>query len=199
MRRRLVAALLATACVALPGGVASADGDSNQNLATAIVEQDGASAFDLAGDLDYQNGGTVDHLNQARALARCTDCDATAIAFQVVVAWGDVDTVEPKNSAIAINDGCERCVSYAGARQFVRVTEDPVRISRDGLRTLADVYRDLDALEQQELTLAQLVAAVEEQEARVNEVLNTQLVPARKGDGRVKQIKKKKYESNDEG
>jgi hypothetical protein len=44
------------------------------------------------------------------------------------------------------------------------------------------------------------VAAVEEQEARVNEVLNTELVSARKGDDDAdRQVYKKKYESNDEG
>jgi putative peptide zinc metalloprotease protein len=194
--RHLLAALLSVAGIALSGGAAVADGGSpNQNLATAIVEQDGKSEFDLAVDIDRQKGGAVDHLNQARALARCTDCDATAIAFQIVLVSGEPTSVEPKNSAVAINDQCERCATYAGARQFVRVTAEPVRFTREGVRTLADVYRDLRALEHQQLTIAQLAAAVEEQEGRVNQVLDTELVPV---DDDHDDVKKKHSDDNEE-
>ena len=56
------------------------------NRAVATTEQDGARVFDFAWSLDRQRGGVVDHSNVANAAARCTDCRATAIAFQIVLA-----------------------------------------------------------------------------------------------------------------
>jgi putative peptide zinc metalloprotease protein len=204
VRVRRFAGLLAAACLAgaLPAGAALADGDGdgNQNLATAIVQQDGAYEFDFAWDFDRQRGGTVDHLNQARALARCSDCKASSIAFQIVLVSGGPDRVEPRNSAIALNDGCERCVTYAGARQFVRVTPERVRLTGSGRRTLADVRDDLRDLDDPSLTVDQLAAAVEQQEARVLEVLDTQLVPAGRGeDDDVGRVGEDDDEDDDEG
>ena len=75
--------------------------------------------------------------NTAQAGARCTDCRATAIAFQVVIVEGQPTQVAPVNKAVAVNDQCTRCVVYAGARQLVRVVDKPVRFTAKGALTLA--------------------------------------------------------------
>jgi hypothetical protein len=86
-RRRLT--LLCLAFLALAAPVAARGDDENgarANVATAIVLQDGGTAFDATWSLSRQEGGPVDHRNEAIARASCTDCRAVAIAFQVVIA-----------------------------------------------------------------------------------------------------------------
>ena len=167
--------LLVLACV-LPAGSAQAADTRHENVAYAAVAQDEARAFDFAWDTDRQRGGTVDHVNRAEARASCTGCKATAIAFQIVVAWGSPNPVVPQNLAVAINENCTGCVAVAQARQFIRVLDGPTRLTGAGRAELADVRRDLRALEQQDLPPAELAQAVEEQEDRVLDVLEHDLV-----------------------
>jgi hypothetical protein len=173
LRRKSLPALLVLACV-LPTG--SAQAASTENVAEAVVTQDQTSAFDFAWDIDRQRGGVVDHLNRAEARASCTGCEATAIAFQIVLAWGSPNPVVPQNLAVAVNENCTGCVAAAHARQFVRVLDRPSRFTGAGRAELADVRRDLRALEAQDLPPGQLYAAVEEQESRVKDVLDHELV-----------------------
>ena len=174
LRRKLgLAALLVLACV-LPTG--SAQAASAENVAEAVVTQDQGQAFDFAWDIERQRGGTVEQVNRAEARASCTGCEATAIAFQIVLAWGRPNPVAPQNLAVAVNENCTGCVAAAHARQFVRVLDAPSRLTGAGRSELADVRNELRALEQQDLPPDQLYAAVEEQEARVMDVLDDELV-----------------------
>jgi putative peptide zinc metalloprotease protein len=177
MRRpaRRIAPLLALllAC-ALPLGSAQA-APSTENVATATIEQDGGRAADFAWDVAKQRGGVVDHRNEANAAARCIGCRATAVAFQIVIAYR-AERVAPINQAVALNLECTDCVVVAEARQFVRVVDAPVRLTGAGRAALADVRRTLDALEAQDLPADQLHQAVEDQEAQVERVLGTELV-----------------------
>ena len=125
LRRRVAAGVAVLACAA-PFGVAQAQDATRDkdNLAVATTEPDGARAFDFSYSVEYQRGGVVDHKNIANAAARCTDCRATAIAFQIVLVNGSPTQLVPHNQAVAINDQCTNCVVYAGARQFVRTVSD---------------------------------------------------------------------------
>jgi hypothetical protein len=172
--RRSAAALLTIIACALPAGGAQAS--TGENLAQATIEQDGGRAFDFAWDISTQRGGVVDQANKAHAAARCTECEATAIAFQVVLVSGAPSTVAPTNEAVALNLECTRCEVVAEARQFVRVVDAPVRVTRAGRQELADVRRTLRDLEAQDPPIDQLHQAVEAQEARVRQVLATELV-----------------------
>lgn len=175
-RRIAAGSLLALAC-ALPAGSAQASpaGD-HENAALAQVQTDATRVSDFAWDIDRQRGGEIDHHNSAQAYARCTDCGATAIAFQIVLAWGRPNPVIPRNEAVAINYQCTRCVAAAESRQFVRVLDAPVRLTGQGRAKLAGVRRRLRALAQEDLPVADLHAAVEQEEARVLDVLRTELV-----------------------
>jgi hypothetical protein len=172
--RRSAAALLTIIACALPAGGAQAS--TGENLAQATIEQDGGRAFDFAWDISTQRGGVVDQANKAHAAARCTECEATAIAFQIVLVSGAPSTVAPTNEAVALNLECTRCEVVAEARQFVRVVDAPVRVTRAGRQELADVRRTLRDLEAQDPPIDQLHQAVEAQEARVRQVLATELV-----------------------
>jgi hypothetical protein len=182
-KRRLAALICVTACAA-PFGVAQAqEGDDGlrpkDNGALAIAAADHADEFEFAWSIERQTGGAVDHLNAARAIATdCSDCKATAIAMQIVLA-SRADSVTPVNRAEAFNDEANRAEAYAFAPQFVRVTDRAARFTGEGRATLADVRRELRGLEGQDLTLEQLAAAVETQRQRVRSVLAHELVPVR--------------------
>jgi len=174
--RRGAAALTCVLACALPAGSAQAAAyDDYDNLARATIEQDAGRAFDFAWSISRQRGGTVAQSNKAHAAGRCTGCEATAIAFQVVLASG-ANKVAPTNEAVALNLECTECEVAAEARQFVRVTEKPARLTLRGRQELDEVRATLAALEAQDPPIDQLHQAVEAQEARVREVLNTELV-----------------------
>ncbi len=181
--RWAVAALAVLACAAVPGAATGQDERKQDNVAVAVTEQDGARAFDFSWEVIRQRRGEVDSRNVANAAARCTDCRATAIAFQIVLAW-NADGVTPRNQAVAINDQCTQCVVYAGARQFVRVVDGPARFTGEGRSTLADVRNELRAIEDAGLTVDEQIAVVEAQEARVLRVLLEEVV-AKGDEGRV--------------
>jgi hypothetical protein len=80
----------------------------------------------------------------------------------------------PVNEAISINEECTNCVNAAHARQFVRVLQQPFRITGYGRATLASVREELEAA--QFLPVAEQYQVVEAQEARVRQVVNEELV-----------------------
>jgi putative peptide zinc metalloprotease protein len=176
--RRIAAAIaLILACVLPAGGAQAAVVGHHDNVATAVNQTDSTAVSDFAWGVSKQRGGdVVDQLNAAHAVASCTACGATAIAFQIVIVSGSPRTVVPRNVAEAINYQCTGCVAVAEARQFVRVVDEPVRFTAAGTRTLADVRQDLRALTEEDVDPAQLHAAVEREEARVRAVLATELV-----------------------
>jgi hypothetical protein len=184
--RRIVGITCLVIACAAPTGVAHADEDETRvedNVATAVIEQDAGRAFDFAWEIRREFGGIIDHVNAARAAARCTACDAEAIAFQIVLVTGWPTTLTPHNVAIAITDQCSGCQVYAGARQFVRVLSEQARFTGAGIATIEDVREDLEALEYANLDPLELQAEVDRQENRVLNVLLHELVPL-DGNGR---------------
>jgi putative peptide zinc metalloprotease protein len=176
--RKTVCTLTAIISCELPGGAQAATAGHHDNVATATTQTDGEHVADFAWGISRQDGGdVVDQLNAAHAVARCTDCSATAVAFQVVLVSGSPQTVVPRNIAEAVNVECIRCEVAAEARQFVRVVDEPVKFTDAGRAVLADVRRQLSALEAQDVSLAELHTAVEAQEARVLTVMRDEVVP----------------------
>ena len=176
LRRRLAALLLTVVGCVLPMGSAQAT-TSTDNSATAIIEVDHGRAFDFAWNLSRQRGdAAVTNWNSATAKARCVECRATAIAFQIVLVSGSPSVVVPRNTAEAVNLECTNCTVAAEARQFVRVVPDPVRFTGEGRAILANVRERLSALEVEDLAVDQVHQVVEAQEARVREVLANELV-----------------------
>jgi len=196
--RGLALALLLILACALPAG--SAQASPHDNVATAITETDGGFASDFAWGISRQHGGdVVDQLNAAHALARCTDCRATAVAFQIVLVSGSPATVSPRNIAEALNVECTRCVAVAEARQFVRVVEEPVKFTREGMLELRDVRRDLRGVVRQDLAPADLHIAVEREEDRVRAVLADDLVTRSDPDTEADVLESELLQSADRG
>ena len=196
--RRWAALFVVLLTCVLPAG--SAQAGSTENIAEAVVTEDNGRAWDFAWDIDRQRGDAlVDHRNVANARASCVRCEATAIAFQIVLVNGNPRQVVPVNVAEAVNTECTECQVVAEARQFVRVVDEPVKFTAGGRAELGDVKRDLAALEAQDLPVDQLHLAVEQQEARIRQVLGTELVTTANPDSEPELLKQRSLQAVDLG
>jgi hypothetical protein len=196
LRRIALPPLLAVACALSPSGAQAAPAAHHDNVATAVTETDGSHVADFAWGISRQRSGDVDQLNSAHATARCSDCGARAIAFQIVLAAG-AGAVIPRNEAVALNVECTRCEVAAEARQFVRVYPQPMQLTEAGRAALAGVRQDLRSLMEQNLSLAELHQAVEQDEARVTAILDTELVPASDDDAGTRPLQERVLQSSD--
>lgn len=174
------ALVLALGALGLPGAARAEGGD---NAAVAVNTKDGSSLFKLAFSIRRVASDVVDQTNAAVAYASCTACQTVAVAIQVVLVTGNPDVVDPTNVALAINYECTLCVTFADAMQFVLSTGGPVHFTAEGNKELAQIRQDLEALRKADLPLDQLIAKLEEIQARIANVLRTQLVPAGKSGG----------------
>lgn len=172
MIRRLVPAVLA---VILLGSATAAAQDS---VAVAVNTRDGASLFRLAFHITRVMGDVVDQGNAAVAASSCSECQTVALAFQVVLVMGDAETITPTNLAIAYNQDCLSCTTYASATQLVLGTDGVVRFTPEGNRRLAELRQRLNRLRPEELTIEQLNAEVEAVQAELRDILATELLPA---------------------
>lgn len=172
MIRRLVPALLA---VVLLGSAPAAAQDS---VAVAVNTRDGASVFRLAFHITRVMGDVVDQSNAAVAASSCTECQTVALAFQVVLVMGDAETITPTNLALAYNQDCLSCTTYASATQLVLGTDGVIRFTPEGNRRLAELRERLNRLRTEELTIEQLNAEVEAVQEELRDILATELLPA---------------------
>lgn len=156
---------------------------ADDNVAVAVNTEDGASVFRLAFSVRMVANGVIDEENRAYALARCSDCQTVALAFQVVLVWGDANVVVPENEAVAYNDRCVECLTYASATQIVLGFDGPVRFTAEGRQRLADWYRSLSELEKQvgDLSVTQLNAAILAAKSALIAILDETLVAASAG------------------
>ncbi|HKY75279.1 MAG TPA: hypothetical protein VJS45_04005 [Acidimicrobiia bacterium] len=177
-RRFLLALALLPGLVLLPAAPAAADGNGDDNTAVAVNTEDGASVFRLAFSIRRVANGVIDETNSAYALASCTECQTVAVAFQIVLALGDVDVAVPENRAVAYNDQCAECVTYASAAQIVLGFDRLARFTADGRQRLAALQQMLRSLEERAptLTVTELNAAVQAAKAELVAILEQELV-----------------------
>ena len=176
----LLALLLAAVLFAAPPVAADDTPDPDDNVAVAVNTEDGASVFRLAFSVRMAANGVVDEDNHAWALASCTDCQTVALAFQVVLVWNDPNVAVPHNQAVAYNDQCVACLTYASATQIVLGFDGPVRFTDEGRRRLIELQRTLADLENRigEMSLAELHAAVGAAKQELISILAEELVEA---------------------
>lgn len=115
------------------------------NQALAVNTEDGSTVYDVALAVLWVTDGDVDEINEAWAMADCTDCKTVAVAFQSIFIVGDSDVVIPQNRAVAANYDCTRCETHAVAVQLITtLTEMP---SDEAMAELARVWEDLKEFE----------------------------------------------------
>jgi putative peptide zinc metalloprotease protein len=189
MRRRfaliLLQLFLAAGIVAAVPAAASDDAGGGDNSAVAVNTKDGASVFRFAFKISHEGGDLVDNENTAVAYSSCAGCRTSAIAIQVVLVTGNPSAVTPVNLALALNDQCTSCATFASAYQFVRSTHGPATFTSDGRQEIASIKGDLRALKDSELSPPELQERVGAAAERLRVVLDTQLVPAGSGDDGV--------------
>ena len=150
-RRSAALVLVALACVLPFGGAQAATGDDN--FATALNRRTTAACSTSPGTSAAAGRRPGPPPQLGRGPARCTGCEATAIAFQIVLVSGSPRTVVPQKHGRGGQHRVHGVHGDAVARQFVRVDPDPVRFTGTGRSILADVREDLEALEGQDLPL----------------------------------------------
>jgi hypothetical protein len=193
MRRtttKLLAALvLATSGLVTAGAQADdAAGTGPDNVVWLTTT--GANAIDQRSgfQVGFYDGDDLRSVNVARAESRdCTDCRTVAVAVQAVVATDQPRTVAPTNAAIAINERCDRCTTYAYAWQYVVTPQDKVRVSRDARAKVAKIRAEIDDVAQSDLAPADLDARLNELTAEFKAVIDAEL--KRQGEGRGKVYK----------
>src|ERR671928_832348 len=184
MARRLtllIALVLALGALfaAAPGARADrgADADHHQNVAVAVNTQDAATVFDIAFQVRRVTADAVDVANAAVAVASCTSCTTVAIAMQAVLLFGEPQVFTPTNLAIALNQACTDCQTFAAGYQDVVQRATPARLSPAGRRRLAAVRRTLQDLERSGLTITEIQQRVDQLHQEAASVLATELVP----------------------
>ena len=145
--------------------------EEGDNQALAVNYDDGTSIYDFALSLVFAEGGTVDVVNEAYALASCTNCAAIAIAFQLIVILDGSDVIVPQNLAAAVNAYCVRCVTYALAIQLVFTVKEP--LSEATMLELRRIWSELEALQANaaDIPLDELYLSLAEIEEEITQLL----------------------------
>jgi putative peptide zinc metalloprotease protein len=188
VRHRLVLLLLALAAAfgGVPGLAGANDNtdlglDPNANSAVAINTTNGSSLFKFAFALRHVLNGVVDQQNAAVAYSRCESCQTTAIALEIVLVEGPASNVSPQNIAVAVNESCTLCDTFASAYQFVVGTNGPVRFTPRGLLELIRINWEIRSWGRQGLTNDEMRAKLPALIDRIKQVLATELVPVGRG------------------
>jgi hypothetical protein len=174
--KRLLASL---AVLALVLGVAqpAMAGTSPQGLHSSVfahTSQDQPTDTEVGFALAQSDHQAVTVVNTARAFSHdCDGCQATAVAFQVVLASG-ATTLVLTNTATAVNLDCVSCTTVAIAEQWV--ADDvggSIELTPAGQVELGQVHAELVALTGQPGALTGQVLALASQ---VSLILDQELV-----------------------
>jgi len=145
------------------------------------VTRDDSNRFRFEYDLEREDGDTVENENLAYARASCERCRTTAIAVQIVLVSSKPSTVTPVNLAVALNDNCTSCQTFATAFQFVVGVDDAsVRFTKAGKAELKRIIGEFRSLRHETYTLDEFHTRTGALADRIRTVLRTQLVS--KGD-----------------
>ena len=151
---------------------------AQDNAAVAINTKDGSDVIRLAFNIHRTMNDSVDSGNAAVAFASCTDCTTIAVAIQVVFIMSDASVIAPENVAIAINQECTACNTFASAYQFVITTDGPVHFTDEGYKLLADLKKRIRDLLEAGLPLDQLDAQLDALMDELAAILRDHLVSA---------------------
>lgn len=174
IRRRTI--LLCAVAIAALGAAQPSPAAAQDSSAVAINTRDGSSIFRLAFNIRHVTGDVVDQTNAAVAYASCEECRTVAISIQVLLAASDPSVVSPENLALAINQQCTLCDTFASAYQLVLSDGTRLRFTASGSESIAQIRRELQALRNQDLSDEELSNQLGAIVDRLREVLSSELV-----------------------
>jgi len=173
-RRNAVLVSIVSA-LTLAGGTTAFAGDEGagaNNVVSVRNLEDGARQIRTRTSVAHDPGPTVANDNEAFAYASCTDCRTVAAAVQVVLVEGPMNESRPVNAALAVNENCLRCATFAYANQVVlqagrhveigdeaeeriEAIEGRIRSVAASSETFLEMSTDLDGLTQQLVAVVQ--------------------------------------------
>ena len=95
-----------------------------RNYVKAENRKDGRIRVRTNLQLNKIKGDRVVPENVADAYSSCMDCQSFAVAVQINVYERGATVIAPRNTALAVNDNCLRCVTIARAYQYVIPVDD---------------------------------------------------------------------------
>jgi putative peptide zinc metalloprotease protein len=146
------------------------------NKVHAFVNRDDRYVTRVRWQDDRSHAGTVTAGNEAVAYASCRGCGATAVAFQVLLA-GRATDLTVTNDAVAVNEQCEECATFAGAYQFVVVGNGDLRLTKAGAAELRRLRGEAHRLRAARLQPAEAQVRADALAEQVLQVLLTEVVP----------------------
>jgi len=181
MRRRiavLVSIVASLTMMGVPRALAGDDGAGADNIVSVHNQSDGELQVRARFSLAHDPANTVANSNIAYAHASCTDCRTVAVAVQVVLAEATATDVRPTNVAVAINENCLRCATFAFARQELLQVGSHVDLGKEAKAQIdeiegqiSDVASSSESFDQMTAELdslsEQLVALVQREVDRV--------------------------------
>jgi hypothetical protein len=105
-----------------------------------------------------QEGNTVANQNVAYAKSTCTGCRTVAVAVQVVIVQGPGTDFRPTNAAIALNENCTSCATFAFARQYVLSPHREVELSGQTKKQVASLRAQMSSVASSQEPFPQLEA-----------------------------------------
>lgn len=133
-----------------------------RNIVTVVNRTDNRLRMRGNIQLSRSLGSTAEPVNFAGAYSSCTDCQTIAVALQIALISTHATVIAPRNSAVAINFSCTRCVSVARAIQYVVQVDDPHEVPNDVSELMREMNRELRSIaSDRSVTLAQAEARIE--------------------------------------
>jgi hypothetical protein len=182
MRTRTTLAALTAALTLATGGLLASGAAATQSGTgpdqVVWAQTTGVNATDLLSGVQVGSyrGDNLQSTNVARADSTdCTDCRTVAVAVQAVLLKRSPQTAEPKNVAIAINERCLRCTTYAFAYQYVVTTANRAVLTRRARRRVAGIRDQIATVSHSDLSPDDLNARLRELAADFRAVIDADL------------------------
>ncbi|HEX2178743.1 MAG TPA: hypothetical protein VHL54_04370 [Actinomycetota bacterium] len=179
-KNRVLAALVTIALVLVPAAGATAGIASGGKNNTVVVRNgiDDSLRSRSKVSVTHNRGPNVTNRNVANARSSCVDCRTVAVAAQVVLVEGPVDTEAPVNAAVAVNVECSSCETYAYARQVVLKPGSPVTIGSGARDRISAVHAEIRRISRSDLTFPEMDAALDRQVNRLTSIVEAEIAKA---------------------
>ena len=148
-------------------------GQTYVNVAQADSMQNWHTDFTVKFQLDQSFAPRLNASNSANAgTVACHDCDADAIAFQIVyVAKSNLTALDASNTTNEQSFLCARCDELAEAYQFIVANGSPAPLTNLQVQQLYAIRSQLEALRNSHLSDTQIENETDSLASQVNAIL----------------------------
>ncbi len=166
---------------------AGGGGGNVNNEVVVLNTTDGRFANRAGFGIAHVTGDSAENQNAAAATSSCTDCRTVAVAVQIVlIQRTDASNISPRNLAVAINNGCIRCDTFAAAYQYVITTDGLVRFTPAGQQRLRDLENQIRVLAATDgVPFPELEAQIDARVEQMWAVVDSELVKVGAGGNRT--------------